>query len=128
MTLKLQNKILSLLLLTIYFTYVFRIIVPLADYALNYKFIVEELCEQKDSLENTCLGKCHLSKEIQKQNELPNDKPIMVEFDFLKNPHTFSLFITKNNGKKEKLSLDNISSEKEILAFFKPPVPPPKYI
>lgn len=128
MTLKLQNKILSLLLLTIYFTYVFRIIVPLADYALNYKFIVEELCEQKNSSENTCLGKCHLSNEIQKQTDLPNDNPIIIEFDFLKNPHTFSLILTKNNGKKEKLNLDNISSEKEIQAFFKPPVPPPKYI
>ena len=127
-TLNLQNKILSILLLLVYFTYIFRIIVPLAEYVINYDYIIGELCEQKDSEENLCLGKCHLAKEISKQTELPSEKSQMVKFDFLKIPHTLDKLITNNNNSKTKLNLDEISSEKELNAYFKPLIPPPKYI
>jgi hypothetical protein len=40
--------------------------VPMIDYAVNYKYISEELCVNKDKPEMHCNGKCHLKKEIKK--------------------------------------------------------------
>ena len=59
-------KIISLFFLILYSSYVFRIVFPLIDYVVNYSFIVHELCEQKDNLDNLCMGKCHLQKEIKR--------------------------------------------------------------
>ena len=69
-----SSKIISIFLLLAYSTIVFRVVFPVIDYALNYTYIISELCEQKDSPENMCLGKCHLSKEIKKQIDPDNDK------------------------------------------------------
>jgi len=50
-------------------------LIPFLEYALNYDYIVKELCEQKDAEENTCNGTCHLSKRIQEtSDDLPSHK------------------------------------------------------
>lgn len=76
-------KILNLILLLIYSSYVFRSVFPLVDYVINYNFIVSELCEQKDNPENMCMGKCHLQKEMKKQvTEESNPKQLVVLENF----------------------------------------------
>lgn len=45
---------------------------PLLDYAINYEYIVEELCENKDDVTMKCNGKCHLMKEMAKTAEEEN--------------------------------------------------------
>jgi hypothetical protein len=47
--------------------------VPVIDYIVNYKYISEELCINKDKPEMHCNGKCHLKKEIKKV--LGDDNP-----------------------------------------------------
>ncbi|QAA81670.1 hypothetical protein EI546_07995 [Aequorivita sp. H23M31] len=37
---------------------------PIMDYMINYDYIVNVLCENKDNPEMHCNGKCHLSKEL----------------------------------------------------------------
>ena len=69
----------GLILLAVYEFHVFRIIVPLIDYAINYNYIVTQLCEQKDEIDNNCKGKCHLSKEIQREAENSNKSESIVE-------------------------------------------------
>lgn len=39
---------------------------PVVDYVVNYDYIVNTLCENKDKPEMHCNGKCHLSKELAK--------------------------------------------------------------
>jgi len=42
---------------------------PLIEYALNQDYIAEFLCINKNKPELQCNGKCHLLKEIEKQQE-----------------------------------------------------------
>lgn len=101
---------------------------PLANYVINYDYIVEELCEQKDIKDNTCQGKCHLTKEIQKQAELPIEKTQLIKIDYLKIPHTFCMILNKEGIDTNKLKFLQKLSKKEIIAFIKPTIPPPKYV
>lgn len=38
------------------------------DYVLNYDYITQELCENKNKPEMACNGKCHLMKELAKSS------------------------------------------------------------
>lgn len=48
---------------------VFRPLIPLVEYAVNYEYISEVLCINKSKPELHCNGKCYLSKEIAKTND-----------------------------------------------------------
>ncbi len=48
---------------------VFRPLVPLVEYAVNYDYISEVLCINKNNSEIHCKGKCYLTKEIAKTND-----------------------------------------------------------
>lgn len=45
------------------------------EFALNYDFVVAELCEQRDAVQNTCNGSCHLSKSVKAVEETKADAP-----------------------------------------------------
>ncbi len=42
---------------------------PIIGYYINYDYIVNVLCENKDKPVLKCNGKCHLVKEIKKAND-----------------------------------------------------------
>lgn len=42
---------------------------PVLDYAFNYDYIVENLCENRANPELMCNGRCYLSKEIAKHSD-----------------------------------------------------------
>jgi hypothetical protein len=48
---------------------VFRPLIPLVEYAVNYDYISKVLCVNKSKPELHCNGKCYLSKEIAKTND-----------------------------------------------------------
>lgn len=48
---------------------VFRPLVPLVEYAVNYNYISEVLCINKKSPELHCNGKCYLGKQLAKIND-----------------------------------------------------------
>jgi len=48
---------------------VFRPLVPLVKYAVNYNYISEVLCVNKDNTELHCNGKCYLRKQLSKVND-----------------------------------------------------------
>lgn len=62
-----MRKIFSILLLFAFGLIVIKPIVPFAYFVYNYKYIKEELCENKNKPELHCDGKCFLKKEIKKQ-------------------------------------------------------------
>ena len=51
------------------FYMVFRPLIPIMEYAVNYDYIVETLCINKNKPEVHCNGKCYLSKELAKAND-----------------------------------------------------------
>ena len=45
-----------------------RPVFPFLEYALNYDYISENLCINRDKPESHCKGKCHLKKRLQEVN------------------------------------------------------------
>jgi len=41
-----------------------RIVGPFFDYAINYEYIVTELCVEKDEVVNDCCGSCVVSENL----------------------------------------------------------------
>lgn len=48
---------------------VFRPLIPLAEYAVNYDYISQVLCINKNKPDLHCNGKCYLGKELAKTND-----------------------------------------------------------
>lgn len=48
---------------------------PVMDYMVNYDYIVNTLCENKDKPEMHCNGKCYLTKELAKTSENDSQNP-----------------------------------------------------
>ncbi|NIF05443.1 hypothetical protein F3J23_08320 [Chryseobacterium sp. Tr-659] len=48
---------------------VFRPLIPLVEYAVNYDYITKVLCINKSRPEVHCNGKCYLNKELAKVND-----------------------------------------------------------
>ncbi|KAA0128722.1 hypothetical protein FY557_07520 [Chryseobacterium sp. SN22] len=57
----------------IIFTIALRPVLPLIDYAVNYEYIVDNLCENRDIPQSTCKGKCYLEKELSKTEKQSNN-------------------------------------------------------
>lgn len=69
-----------LLTLFIVFNMAIRPLMPLVDYAVNYNFISNNLCENKSKPQLLCNGKCYLKKELSKTagGESKNNSRIKV--------------------------------------------------
>src|SRR5690606_11126980 len=48
---------------------------PLAEYAINYDYIVENLCENRDTPSLHCDGKCKLAKQLARESEGSDKNP-----------------------------------------------------
>lgn len=48
---------------------------PVVEYALNYDYIVNELCENRDEPEMQCNGKCYLTKQLAKESSGKEENP-----------------------------------------------------
>lgn len=66
----------NIFFIAIYTLSLFTPIVPLVEYALNYKYISEVLCVNKDKPQMSCSGKCYLKKQVKASVEktIPNQK------------------------------------------------------
>ena len=47
----------------------------MANYEINKEYISKNLCENKEKPTSTCNGKCHLAKELKKQDKKENSTP-----------------------------------------------------
>ena len=48
---------------------------PIAEYAVNYDYIVENLCENRATPSLHCDGKCYLAKQLAKESEGGDKNP-----------------------------------------------------
>lgn len=53
-------------------------VIPYLEYLINYDYIKNELCENKDVPESNCNGMCHVKKQIKKidNSDDKQDSPI----------------------------------------------------
>ncbi|SDQ34659.1 hypothetical protein SAMN05421664_1251 [Chryseobacterium soldanellicola] len=57
----------------IIFTIAIRPVLPLINYAINYEYIVKNLCENRNIPQSTCKGKCYVEKELAKTEKQSNN-------------------------------------------------------
>ncbi len=73
----------SVLTVSLFLSSIFRPVFPVYDYFLNYDYIVNVLCINRDKPEMHCDGKCYLKKEFSENNELNNPtKKALVNYEF----------------------------------------------
>ena len=74
-----QNSSLKFLLsIFIIFTIAIRPVLPLINYAVNYEYIVKNLCENRNVPQSTCKGKCYVGKELAKTEKQTNPQTIKI--------------------------------------------------
>lgn len=76
-----------------------RPILPVVEYYLNYDYINEQLCENRDKPYLECNGTCYLQKQLDKINpQHPDQKPISsLVFDLKEYPVSTLDFCLYNN-------------------------------
>lgn len=57
----------------IIFTIAIRPVLPLINYAVNYEYIVKNLCEKRNIPQSTCKGKCYVEKDLAKTEKQSNN-------------------------------------------------------
>ncbi|WP_246297015.1 MULTISPECIES: hypothetical protein [Flavobacterium] len=113
----------------IIFFVLFKPILPVFEYVINYDYITTVLCENKAKPEMACNGKCHLMKELAKSSEtekpLSTDKKNVraeVEVLFLEIQKNFELAVLPSVGKTQKnFSYSNLYTHLGTNAVFHPP-------
>ena len=63
------HKLTAIFFVFLYMLAMLRPVQPYVEYVLNQDYIAEFLCINKDKRELQCNGKCHLVKQIEKQQE-----------------------------------------------------------
>lgn len=96
-----------------------------ANYELNKAYISKNLCENKNKPSLHCNGKCHLKKQLQKEdkkeNQNPNNLKEKIELQFFK--ETSSLFIPTVTPSVENINSIYIMGNynQHLLSIFHPP-------
>lgn len=121
----------GLILLALFSSSIIAPVFPLFDYILNYDYIVEVLCINKDKPEMECNGKCYLKDQISKSPIQTNNQSdnFLANFRFKPSPVYF----------ESKPNLDNsidvpVTSRKSDLHYLphysgvshQPLTPPPR--
>ena len=66
-------------LIGLLFSNVFLKSLVLLDFTIHQEIISQTICVQKDEVKNTCNGKCHLAKQLEKSEESSEDAPVLPE-------------------------------------------------
>lgn len=71
-----KKLILTHFLLNIYILALLQPSLPILEYIVNYDYIINELCENRDKPILTCNGKCYLGDQVEKQQKLDSQEQI----------------------------------------------------
>ena len=61
--------------LLLYLVSMLKPVLPYVEYTINYEYISEVLCENKELPELECNGKCHLAKQFENAGKKEQKKP-----------------------------------------------------
>ena len=79
-----KKLIITHLLLNLYLLVMIQPALPVLEYLINYDYIVNELCENREKPILTCNGKCYLGDQVEKQLDRgpEQQKPMPPQIDF----------------------------------------------
>lgn len=120
------KQIVSLILLSVFLLQIFSRFIICADYIINKDYIAKVLCINKDKPRMRCEGKCHLKKQLDKEEkkEQSPTNPIKEknEIQFFSESNSVSSFVAIPLVSKQ-ISVYSFSlSEKHTLTVFHPPI------
>lgn len=100
-----MKQIKAILFIVLYVVALARPIAPLMDYLINYDYISEELCENKETPTLECNGKCYLAKQFQAESKNTENPQLSIEWQDY--PIGFVQLLDRVNvfGRGDKLSL-----------------------
>ncbi|MGG5208935.1 hypothetical protein ACQWU4_08300 [Chryseobacterium sp. MIQD13] len=109
------------------FTIALRPVLPLVNYAVNYDYIVKNLCENRNIPQSTCKGKCYVSKELAKTEKQSNNSQTIkiAGLDVFLSHDILSFLAQKESGSELKVintyhSIDDTSEY--FTRIFHPPL------
>lgn len=70
-----KSNLKSVFILAFVLSIFFQPLSPLLDYAINYEYIVQNLCVNRDQPILMCSGKCYLNEELAQETEDMEPKP-----------------------------------------------------
>lgn len=120
----------SLVILVVALTMLFKPLWPIADYIVNYDYIVNVLCENKEQPELQCDGKCYLSKMLAEESNQNDKNPFEQRQTTVEQVHPicfqsllvfdFSMFV--NSTAKQPITYSKtFFSSIHVLAMIQPP-------
>ena len=71
-----KKLIFTHLFLNLYLLALVQPAIPILEYLINYDYIVNELCENRDKPILTCNGKCYLGDQLNKQLDLSSEQQL----------------------------------------------------
>lgn len=126
-----MKKVVSILLLLLFFSPFILKVCIVATWFLHYDYILENICVQKDEVVNTCNGKCHLSKNLQKVDESTSTSDKAPDFNTSKleyNPFIANIDIELNALQANLLPIPNTYFIDGVSQFSpKLDIPPPRF-
>lgn len=108
--------------------YLFKPILPVASYIIQYDYIVNELCVNRDTPDLECNGKCHLKKELaeassENQEHGKNYKfPVFEQVIFCEALESFPILKISSPFKKQQIiSVESLYAFNFLNYIFQPP-------
>lgn len=79
-----KKLVITHLLLNLYLLVLVQPALPVLEYLVNYDYIVNELCENRDKPVLSCNGKCYLGDQVEKQLDLDHKEqvPLPPQIDY----------------------------------------------
>ncbi|WP_343487255.1 hypothetical protein [Allomuricauda sp. d1] len=104
---------------------------PIAEYIINYDYIVTNLCENRDRPQLQCDGKCYLAKMLAEESGQQQDNPFeghqlnsdWIPFLHCPTTNAFDVSVAVSEIQKNPWRYIN---KKNTPPFINQPTPPPK--
>ncbi|MDH6251963.1 hypothetical protein M2347_001690 [Chryseobacterium sp. H1D6B] len=110
----------------IIFTIAIRPVLPLLNYAVNYDYIVKNLCENRNIPQSTCKGKCYVEKELAKTEKQSSRQTIKISvIDVFVSNEVFSFSgntVSDLFAKTPNSTYQNLHTSEYFSRIFHPPL------
>jgi len=104
---------------------------PIAEYIINYDYIVTNLCENRNKPQLQCNGTCYLAKMLAEENGQQEDNPFenhqlnseLVQLAYILSKSEFTIVAVEQEASQNTLLY---MDKKNIPPYINTPTPPPK--
>ena len=124
-----KKLIITHLLLNLYLLVLIQPALPVLEYVINYDYIVNELCENRDKPVMSCNGVCYLGDQVEKQLNLDHKDqvPMPPQIDYkqfipLNDDIVADKPVTVAKPKSKPYYLDSLKENNHPDVILRPPI------